>query len=140
MINSNTIAYKVYTFLTTKISNLPPFSYQVAIDTNNSFIFTAINEKPKDYFSKTETYSYTIRLYLSKYEHATQLKMCEKIIKALTSVDFKTLNYDDKTTSLIFINSLPNPDYNDIIFNLETYNDTTQCYQLDLTVLLNKKG
>lgn len=136
----NEIAYSIYEFLNNNISNFPPFAFQLGNDLNDSIIFTISRNKYNEYFNcNVKIYSFDIRCYLNKYDHFQQLNICDKIKQLLVSNEFKNKIYNKYITTLIYINDLPNPNFDDFTFELESYNDVAQCYQINLTLYLKEQ-
>ena len=140
MLIGNNVAKEIYEYLKKDIPNLPIFSFQLGLKENDCLIFTLSDKKPVEYFCNPLICSFHIRLYNPKMSHPSQVKMMDQIIDKLCSKEFKNLLYNNNEyrTNHIYINEFPNPNKNQIIANLESYTDITQCYMIELSLVLER--
>ena len=138
----NDISFQIYKYLTKHLT-LPDFNFQLASELNKSVLFTINNQNFGDYFDDTKIISLSLKLFFPKDAHIYQLEICEKILNLLCAKEFKNLEYKSYNqtyeTSLVYLNSIANPNTQETTFNFETYNDVSQAYNLDLTLYLKPK-
>lgn len=136
-------AQTLYNYLKIKHPSLPPFSYQLGIQSTDSLIFTNNRYNGIKYFDDNYHYiSYVIRLYSPKMNHSLQWDLCVELENTLKSLSgWKCLiNQDDYIVDSVSLNGLQGVDYRLNTLDLESYNDSSQCYQLTIDLILRKEN
>ena len=138
MTKSNKIAFEIYNYLKANTSKpLPEFSFQLGLNNNNCLIFTLVEKQNIEYYCNYEYYYFNIRLYAPKMNHSLQLDIINEILINLMDEKFHNLLIDNKKIKLIRINNKPNPKQSVPI--LESYTDSTQCYNFELDLILGEQ-
>lgn len=136
-------AQALYNYLKTKHPSLPPFSYQLGMQSTDSLIFTNNRYNGVKYFDDNYHYiSYVIRLYSPKMNHSLQWDLCVELENTLKSLSgWKCfVNQDDYIVDSVSLNGLQGVDYRLNTLDLESYNDSSQCYQLTIDLILRKEN
>lgn len=135
------LAQELYNYLKVKHPLLPPFSYQVGLQNNDCLIFTKARYNGVKYFDWNYYYaSYVIRLYAPKMNHNQQWNLVSDLEATLTKLEgwAVTIKKEDFIVDTIHLSNYPSPDQRTVNFELESYNEVGQVYQLELELIMRK--
>lgn len=140
---NNQVSKQIYDYLLSKKLALPKFSFELGLTTNDCLIFSSSNNIPQEYFCNPLICSFQIRLFKPKSSYLEQLELFDKIINEIIGDEFKKIDYNINNkiyaTSHIYVNGLPNPNKNSVLPVLESYTDITQCYMIEVSIVLKEK-
>ncbi len=140
MNKSSEVAQYIYNQIKPNIPSLPEFFFQTSETKNDGLVFRATDSNSvTKYFGDTETYSFDIALISSRAKHYSQLNIMHSIVDELLKLKKIIINGNIYYVANIFLNKQPMPltDWEHLM--LESIDEVSQTYVVNLGLALRKE-